>query len=335
VRPGRWAFVPAALAALTAAAATFTAAGGPAGAGSAQSPPAAASRARRLPVVRLGPDRLELPYDEPYAREKRVLLRKINQERAEAGLGRLGYSPRAARAGDLFCREAAERSFSGHWDLEGRAPYLRWAEAGGVDEHAENAASESHSPPPITDPPLDLLLRSHARMMAERPPDDGHRRTVLNPEWTHVGIGLAVVAGEFRMTEEYVRQMLDWVEIPAGALPAGSVAPFAAKLPAGWNVAVVEIRYEEPPRPLSRLEAGARRSYGLPPAIRSILPVAGPGLVWESGDKGSFPVGASGEFRLDVPLDRGPGDYYVVVFPSRGIGGKGLTPCTAARIRAK
>jgi hypothetical protein len=69
--------------------------------------------------------------------------------------------------------------------------------------------------------------------------------------------------------------------------------------------------------------------------VREILPIPGPGLMWESGKKGSFPVAATGEFRLDVPLDRGPGDYYVVVYPSRGRGGHGLTPCTAARIRAE
>ncbi len=324
--------VLAALAALAVASATIAAAGRPPGAGSAPEPTASPAR---VPVVRFGADRLELPYDEPYAFEKRILLRKINQERQEAGLGQLRYSPRAARTGDLFCRDAAERAYSGHWDLEGRAPYLRWAEAGGVDEHAENAASESHSPPPVTDPAADLALRVHARMMAETPPDDGHRRAVLNPGWTHVGIGLAVVGGEFRMTEEYARQMMDWVEIPAGPLRAGAVAPFAAKLPPGWNVAIVEIRFEPPPRPMSRLQVGARRTYGLPPAIRRILPVPGQGLLWESGETGEFEVTPSGEFRVGVPLDHGPGDYYVLIYPSRGIGGKGLTPCTAARIRAE
>ncbi len=299
------------------------------------SAPAAGSRSARVPVIRLGSERLELPYDDPYIREKRVLLRKINQERVEAGLARLEYSSRAAKAGDLFCREAAAKSFAGHWDLEGRAPYLRWAEMGGVDRHAENSASQTTEPGPITDLPLDILLRLHARMMAERPPDDGHRRTVLNPDWTHVGIGLALAGSEFRMTEEYVQQLMEWVEIPTGPVPANAVAPFAGRPSVGWNVAIVEIRYEAPPRPMSRPQISARRSYSLPPLVRRILPIPGPGLIWESGEKGSFPVAPNGEFRLGIPLDRGPGDYYVVVYPSRGAGGRGLTPCTAARIRAK
>lgn len=320
--------------AVTVATVAMKAAGRPPGPtpGSASS---AGSRSARIPVVRLGPERLELPYDDPYAREKRVLFRKINQERVEAGLARLEYSSRAAKAGDLFCRDAAEKAFAGHWDLAGRAPYLRWAEAGGVDQHAENSASETRVPAPITDPPLDLLLRSHARMMAETPPHDGHRRTVLSPEWTHVGIGLALLGGEFRMTEEYVRKLMGWIEIPAGPVPADSVAPFAGKVPAGWNVAIVEIRYEAPPHPMTRAQASEKQTYSLPPLVRKILSMPGPGLIWESGEKGSFPVAPTGEFRLGVPLDRGPGDYYVVVYPSRGAGGRGLTPCTAARIRAE
>ena len=31
-------------------------------------------------------------------------------------------------------------------------------------------------------------------MMAEKPPDDGHRRAILDPLWTHVGIGVALRA---------------------------------------------------------------------------------------------------------------------------------------------
>ena len=44
-------------------------------------------------------------------------------------------------------------------------------------------------------------------MMAEKPPDDGHRQAILDPLWTHVGIGVALEGGEFRMTEEFTRHV--------------------------------------------------------------------------------------------------------------------------------
>jgi uncharacterized protein YkwD len=290
----------------------------------------------QVPTVRLGAGRADVPYDEPFAREKRALLRKINAERREAGLVPVEYSLRAARAGDAYCRDAAAGSFSGHWDLEGRPPHLRWAEAGGVDQHAENSASETRRPGPIVTPIGQLLLEAHARMMAEVPPDDGHRRTVLDPYWTHVGIGAALAGGEFRMTEEFVREVADWVEIPAGPLPAGSVAPFAAKVPAGWTVALVAVSFEPLPKPMTAPEISARRRYGLSEPYRRILSLPGAGMSWEGGEKGEFAVGPGGDFRLGIPLDRGPGDYWVLVFASKGLfTGRAMTPCTAARIRAR
>ena len=289
-----------------------------------------------VPTVRLGAGRADVPYDEPFAREKRALLRKINAERRDAGLGPVEYSLRAARAGDAFCRDEAAGLFSGHWDLSGRPPHLRWAEAGGVDQHAENSASETRTPGPIVTPVGQLLQDAHARMMAEVPPDDGHRRTVLDPRWTHVGIGAALSGGEFRMTEEFVREVADWVEIPARPLPAGAIAPFAAKVPAGWTVALVGVSFEPFPKPMTAREISSRRRYGMAEPYRRILSLPGAGMTWEGGEKGEFAVSPAGEFRVGVPLDRGPGDYWVLVFASKGLfTGRGLTPCTAARIRAE
>jgi hypothetical protein len=287
-------------------------------------------------MVRLGAGRADVPYDEPFAREKRALLRKINRERVEAGLVPVEYSLRAARTGDAFCRDAVAGSFTGHWDLAGRPPYLRWAEGGGVDQHAENSASETRRPDPIVTPIGQLLLEAHARFMAEVPPDDGHRRTVLDPQWTHVGIGAALSGGEFRMTEEFVREVADWVEVPAQPLPAGSVAPFAAKVPAGWGVALVAVSFDPLPKPMTAGEVSARRRYGLPEPYRRFLSAPGTGATWEGGGKGEFAVGPGGDFRLGIPLDRGRGDYWVQVFASKGVvTGRALTACTAARIRAE
>ena len=80
----------------------------------------------------------------------------------------------------------------GHWDLSGRAPYDRYADAGGVDWSGENFSGTLRRGDPFhADELVGLLLEAHARMMAERPPADGHRRTVLDPDWTHVGFGAA------------------------------------------------------------------------------------------------------------------------------------------------
>src|SRR4029078_11256701 len=116
------------------------------------------------------------------------------------------------------------------------APYRRWADAGGVDYHAENAGSFSASVGPLTRSMGEMLLDAHEAMMAETPPNDGQRRTLLDRHFTHVGLGVALVGGEFRMTEEFARCVLDWVEVPRGPRPAGSQVTFRAQPSSGWEI---------------------------------------------------------------------------------------------------
>ncbi len=293
--------------------------------------------AATAPSVRLGGERNVVPYDDPHGAAKARLVARINDERRRAGVRPVAYSTRAAHAGDLFCRDSIARDSSGHWDLDGRAPYLRWALAGGVDAHAENFAAKWRSPGPITEPVADLLLEAHAAFMEERPPSDGHRRTVLDPEWTHVGIGLALSGGQFRMTEEFVGQKLDWVELPIRPSAAGTVVPFAAKLPPGWNLLSVGIAFEPRPSPISRAEAARRGGYETPRPYRQIRPYAPYGGTWGDGVRGDFSAPpAGGEFRVKVPLERGPGSYWVMVFAGAGqVIGRPLPPVTLARIEAE
>ncbi|MGH9885249.1 MAG: CAP domain-containing protein, partial [bacterium] len=218
--------------------------------------------------MRHGPERLAIAYDDPHRAEKDVLFARINRDREEAGVPPVAYEPRAALVGDLFCLDTAMEGAFGHWDLRGRAPFLRWAQAGGVDFHTENAASYSVSSGRVDRPLTELLLKTHAEMMAERPPADGHRRAVLDPNHTHVGIGLAVVGGEFRMTEEFTAVAFEWIEIPSRAVRAGEWASFAGLVSSGTDIETIEVRHEPPPRPLSLHDLQQRGSYAYPRIVR-------------------------------------------------------------------
>ena len=275
-----------------------------------------------------------VPYDDPHSRAKAALLARINQDRRGAGLLPVAYSTRAARAGDRFCRDSVEQDFHGHWDLDGRSPYLRWSLAGGIDAHAENFASKTRSPGPLMEPLEEILLEAHAAFMAERPPADGHRRTILDPRWTHVGIGAALSGGRFRMTEEFVDQVMAWVELPSGPVPAGKEADFAAKLPPGWNLLAVGIAWEPPPLPISRAEAGRRGSYTLPEPSKMLRPYAPRGGMWSDGSRGDFAAPPTGGlFRLKLLLDRRPGSTWVMVYAGPGeVTGKPISAMTLARI---
>ena len=288
-------------------------------------------------LVRRGENRNEIAYAERAAAEKRKLFRKINADRAGFGVPPVAYDLLAAKVGDDFCLDAATGRFFGHWDLEGRPPYLRWALAGGVDYHGQNAGSVSRKGWDVTASEVAvLLLESHARMMAETPPNDGHRRAILDPNWTHVGIGVAFMGGEFRMTEEFVRRVAEWVELPAGPLPSGAEAILRAQLPGDWSLGALEIAFEPPPVPLSVEEVTRRSTYALPRGFRTLHPVLPPNVRYTDGSAGEFPV-SGGRMEARFKLSRGPGSYWAVLFAGKGpsAAGRPLTPVLAARVEAK
>ena len=286
-------------------------------------------------MARFGPDRAAAPYAEPELDAKAALLARINADRAAAGLSLLAYDLVAAKAGDAFCLDAARTGVMGHWDLAGRAPYDRFADAGGVDWNAENFSGTSRRGEAFRkDELVGLLLGAHRGMMQERPPDDGHRRTILDPKWTHVGIGVALEGGEFRMTEEFTRHAAVWVEAPASRVRAGRTVPVNVQLPKGWTLAVVEIAHERFPRPLTAKEIRARTSYAFPAASERLLPRLASPFEYKDGSTGVIAV-ANGLVRAKVALGSGPGSYWVLVYAGPGaVEGIPLSPITAIRVTA-
>ncbi len=289
-----------------------------------------------VPLVRYGPDRDRIAYRERAPEEKKKLLARLNEERHARGLQPLTYDLLAAKVGDAFCQDAAANSYSGHWDLEGRPPYLRWALAGGIDYHAENVSSFSRTGSPITPSEIErLLLEAHARMMGERPPDDGHRRAILDPNWTHVGFGVGWADGEFRMTEEFSRRVAEWVEVPAGPVRPAGTALFAAKLPAGWTAGVIEVAYARTPTPLSREEIRRRGSYGYPKAVALLRPLLSGSYRYPDGSQGQYDA-AGGRITASLPLAEGAGHYWVLLYAGEGnASGRPMSPVIAALVVAE
>jgi uncharacterized protein YkwD len=289
-----------------------------------------------VPQVRFGEARDAIAYRERAPGEKKALLARLNEERRAHGLRPLAYDLLAAKVGDAFCQDAATRAFSGHWDLEGRPPYLRWALAGGVDYHAENASSLSRTGNPVTASEIErLLLEAHGRMMNERPPDDGHRRTILDPNWTHVGFGVGWADGEFRMTEEFCRRVAEWVEIPAAPVRHGRTAPFAAKLPSGWTPGVIEVGFERAPSPMSRAQIRRHGSYGYPKAVALLQPLLSGSYRYPDGSQGQYDA-AGGRITASLPLGEGAGHYWVLLYAAEGgAPGRRMSPVVAALVVAQ
>lgn len=121
---------------------------------------------------------------------KEMALSAINDVRARHNLSLLKMGTN--NAPQLHAEEMLEHCFTSHWDTKGRPPHLRFSEQGGQQANAENIFSDNecgytdtaeHKNPgdrAIIDASLSAFLKSQ-----------GHRRTLLDPAYTHASIGIA------------------------------------------------------------------------------------------------------------------------------------------------
>jgi uncharacterized protein YkwD len=208
-------------------------------------------------------DRLPPDDARPLDPVKLAVLDRINRDRVAAGIPRVLWDEGASRVADLYCASQIRERTSGHFLTNGVPPYARTSFAGVFGMQYENSVTWRTTAAAFDESPLDLALESHDGMLAELPPNDGHRRTILDPAATHVGVGYAILGGSFRMSQEFLTRHLAWVRLEGsrsvidvhGAPVAGRVLQFVT---AGW---------EPPPAPLTREEASSRTSYSYPPPI--------------------------------------------------------------------
>ncbi|MFZ5892782.1 MAG: CAP domain-containing protein [Myxococcota bacterium] len=130
-----------------------------------------------------------------HAAAQRFVLDLINRDRKKAGLPPVVLDDAASSAGLRHARDMATKGFTGHIGSDGSTPEQRYSESGGSDFVQENSAclfdtvERTLDPKPRFD--ATKLAALHEMFMAEVPPNDGHRRNILNPLHNRVGIGVA------------------------------------------------------------------------------------------------------------------------------------------------
>ena len=112
---------------------------------------------------------------------RRQALDRINADRSAQKLPPVKLDELASNVGDAHCKEIVERGVISHWSLDGRKPYMRYSWAGGRDAVAENL---SYTQGGIKIDPIALsqhLTFMEDGFLSEQPPNDGHRRNILDP----------------------------------------------------------------------------------------------------------------------------------------------------------
>ena len=267
--------------------------------------------------------------------ETRVTLRQhvlnlINRDRQIYNLPPVQLDEQASAIADAYCREHIRNGTTGHFTLDGLAPYMRYSLAGGNDGVSENAASWSAHYAFGDRALYEMVRRSEDVMMAEAPPHDGHKRTILDPHATHVGIGMAWERGEFRLVHEFIRRYVDFTRPLPRSARVDEPVTVAGRALDGTTIEAITVHHEPMPSMLTAAAANVISNYALPeqrkeyiPRLKTQYTRRDDGTIevvkqeYSDGRRGDFYAGDDGTFRFTVPFTEGPGMYTVVVWVRR------------------
>ncbi|MEW6335774.1 MAG: CAP domain-containing protein [Acidobacteriota bacterium] len=267
----------------------------------------------------------------PWAEAKRASVDEINAARVGAGLSPLAHDAVLERAGDAFCRALVAQRGSGHVARDGAPPYLRVLLAGGDGYHRQNVGTYDSTATVGTDEVPAIAVQLVRDMLAEVPPDDGHRATILDPTATHLGVGVAAEGGRVRISHEVAcRGAAAWAAPPEVA-PPRQLMRLAGRLAAPWRPAAVEVLWE--PLPAERADtAPPVRVYGYPtPRYVSFVRVSN-GSQQPSPIPEDLVVGPDDAFQFTWRTGPEPGVEVIVVWARRRASEVKLTPVAAAAV---
>jgi len=131
------------------------------------------------------------------------LLDALNDHRREAGRPPLRVDAVAEQAAQYQADDMARTAKMQHEDSTGRTPMQRYAAMGGrAGWYAENVGWYGLDVSGQTEL-WTAVSKLDAQMMAEQPPDDGHRENILSATYDAVGIGVSVSQNGLYLAEDF------------------------------------------------------------------------------------------------------------------------------------
>ena len=262
---------------------------------------------------------LKRPMDDPdIVPIQRHLLRMVNEERDDAGLSSLKMDDLACKVAQQHAIEMAENGFLSHWDLAGLKPDHRYSFAGGTDATGENDSSADYSKPVESDELAFAAVRMHIVMHDEAPPNDGHRQTMLTPQHTHVGFGMAWRGLHIRLCEVYVSRYVSIDPYSAVMRPQSRFVLSGGVLDPRHSIEALDVYYEPPPQPPPRSWLQTLRHYGMPPDRTTFYKKLSGHKTYDDGSTGTIEIPSNGRFSAPIELShKQPGIYTLVVWISR------------------
>ena len=265
---------------------------------------------------------------------RKEIFQMINEERDVEKVQLLEMDDLASEVATKHAVDLVSREFIGHWGSDGLKPYHRYSAAGGTHATEENvSAADGIRSTSEKDLKQDSAYL-HVRMYQEKPPNDGHRRTILAPQHTHVGIGFAVQALRLRMVQLYVAKYVDLKPIKREAKPGAQLSFSGKIIRSGYLFNNIEVFYEPLPTPPDLEWLRQPRSYALPKDSRTLKPRVPPPFTYTDGTTGIVEVYADKSFQTPVSLYKNKPGIYTIVVWLRTAQSRVAFPATAVCIKA-
>ena len=194
------------------------------------------------------------------------MLELINAERTRAGLNPVAIGSNVAA--QLHAEAGLEHCFSGHWDIDGLKPYMRYSLAGGYQSNGENVTGSNYCITRSNRYRPIVNIRQEIREAMEGWMDSpGHRRNILDKWHRQVNIGLAWDVYNFKAVQHFQGDYVEYQRLPAiekGVLTMSGTVKNGALLEGARDLGV-QIFYDPPPHALTRGQLS--RTYCYDPGL--------------------------------------------------------------------
>lgn len=242
--------------------------------------------------------------------EKKV-VDLINQDRKQQGLNAVVWDETAAQAARVHVQEEADQGYISHWGMDGRKPQQRYTLAGGLDAVQENESVTLWTEggfKGISQEELIKTVNQHeVAMVNEKPPEDGHRKNILDPHHTGVGVSIAVGKNGVAMAQEFTNHYLEMKPVRKTDSPGKEITVSGRVLPGVTPIGIYAV-WEELPQPLGKEELMKTHSYSDPSFERLYFwarpKATGYYIPTKSGNilANDLKVDRNGNFSIQVPL---------------------------------
>ena len=250
-----------------------------------------------------GPDGLLMHYEE--AREYCLVL--INELRSENGLRPVQLEPLATELALQHARDMAQQGYFSHWNQSGRKPTRRYNLLGGMHGLGENIFFSEYQ-----DGDWRAFIDEAMRTLQASP---GHLETMLRPDYTDVGIGMAVQDARFYLAQEFICRVGGEYRCPLNAV-VGNVIEFSGRIdPERYSINYVVLRHEGLPEERSNKWLNGTGQYREGDTMFAVYTADRNRTYRDVETYYDLQVDRQGRFNCRLLLDyKGkPGTYYVLL----------------------